>query len=125
MEKLKLCPFCGWGTIVDGGFLNHKCTCNSCGASTKGYPTWEMAVESWNRRPGEADAQLWIPCSKEMPQKEGRYIVTERNIFNNIEVRFRFWKPDCNLWSGDQMNEVLAWCEIPEPWEGAEDAGET
>lgn len=46
----KPCPFCGWGTIVDGGFLDHKCTCNSCGASTKGYPTWELAVDAWNRR---------------------------------------------------------------------------
>ena len=60
----------------------------------------------------------WIPCSKEMPQKKGRYIVTVRNIFDNIEVRFRYWNADCNLWSGDQMDEVLAWCEIPEPWEG-------
>ena len=53
--KLKSCPFCGWGTIVDGGFLNHKCTCNSCGASTKGYPTWGLAMEAWNKRVGEQD----------------------------------------------------------------------
>ena len=52
-EEPKSCPFCGWGTIVDGGFLNHKCTCNACGTSTKGYPTWELAVEAWNRRAGE------------------------------------------------------------------------
>ena len=44
------CPFCGWGTIVDGGFLNYRCTCNACGATTKGYATWELAVEAWNRR---------------------------------------------------------------------------
>lgn len=62
-------------------------------------------------------AQQWIPCSKEMPKKKGRYIVTVRNIFDNIEVRFRYWNADCKLWSGDQMDEVLAWCEIPEPWE--------
>ena len=55
MSELKPCPFCGWGTIVDGGFLNHRCTCNSCGASTKPYPTWELAVEAWNRRVGEQD----------------------------------------------------------------------
>lgn len=61
--------------------------------------------------------ERWIPCSEEMPQKKGRYIVTVRNIFDNIEVRFRYWNADCNLWSGDQMDEVLAWCEIPEPWE--------
>lgn len=50
MSELKPCPFCGWGTIVDGGFLHYKCTCSACGASTKEYPTWELAVEAWNRR---------------------------------------------------------------------------
>ena len=55
MPKLKPCPFCGWRTIVDGGFLNHKCTCNSCGASTKGYPTWELAIKAWNKRAGDSD----------------------------------------------------------------------
>lgn len=52
MSDLKLlpCPFCGWGTIVDGGFLHYRCTCSACGASTKEYPTWELAVEAWNRR---------------------------------------------------------------------------
>lgn len=52
MSELKPlpCPFCGWGTIVDGGFLHYRCTCSACGASTKEYPTWELAVEAWNRR---------------------------------------------------------------------------
>ena len=59
----------------------------------------------------------WNLCSKEMPQKDERYIVTVRDIFDNIKVQFRYWNADCKLWSGDQMDEVLAWCEIPEPWE--------
>ena len=62
----------------------------------------------------------WIPCSKEMPPKKGRYLVTEKDAFDNIKVCFRYWNTDC-LWSGDQMDKVLAWCEIPEPWEGAQD----
>lgn len=66
------------------------------------------------KRPG------WIPCSKEMPPKKGRYLVTEKDAFDNIKVCFRYWNTDC-LWSGDQMDKVLAWCEIPEPWEGAQD----
>ena len=49
-EDPKPCPFCGWGTIVEGGIIGHKCQCNSCGASTKSYPTWELAVKAWNRR---------------------------------------------------------------------------
>lgn len=81
----------------------------------RGFKAGRKVVKPWK----------WTPCSEEMPQKKGRYIVTERNIFDNIEVRFRYWNEDCKLWSGDQMEEVLAWCEIPEPWEGAQDAGET
>lgn len=49
-QSIKPCPFCGWGTIINGGLLNYRCQCNACGATTKGYPTWEMAMEAWNRR---------------------------------------------------------------------------
>lgn len=50
-EQPKTCPFCGWGTIVDGGGLfSHACECNSCGARTKNYRIWEEAVKAWNRR---------------------------------------------------------------------------
>ena len=50
-KELKPCPFCGWGTIVDGGgLLSHACQCNACGAKTKNYKTWEEAIEAWNRR---------------------------------------------------------------------------
>ena len=51
MTELKKCPFCGWGTIADGGgFFSHACECNACHAKTKNYKTWEEAVEAWNRR---------------------------------------------------------------------------
>lgn len=67
----------------------------------------------------------WTPCSKEMPPKDGRYLVTEKDAFEEIRVGFRYWnvqrlrggKIFFDGWSGDQMNEVLAWCELPEPWE--------
>lgn len=50
-EEPKRCPFCGWGTIVEGGLLfTHKCECNGCHASTGSYRTWEDAVKAWNRR---------------------------------------------------------------------------
>ena len=136
MEKLKLCPFCGWGTIVDGGFLNHKCTCNSCGASTKGYPTWEMAVESWNRRPGEADAQQWIPCSEEMPEPNRSVLVQLSDDFvDPIQIMtlniskcegdfFYFWRTQ-EMGINFDMGDVVAWQPIPESWKGAQDGGET
>lgn len=55
-EMLKLaspkpCPFCGWGTIVDGSYLTgHSCACMSCGARTRKTSTWEKAVKLWNTR---------------------------------------------------------------------------
>ena len=69
--------------------------------------------------------QQWIPCSKEMPPKNGRYLVTEKDAFEDIKVRFRYWNTEClwSGWSGDQMDEVLAWCELPKPWEGGQNNG--
>lgn len=47
----KPCPFCGWGTIVDGSYLTgHSCACMSCGARTRKVKTWKEAVELWNVR---------------------------------------------------------------------------
>lgn len=77
----------------------------------RGFEAGRKVVKPWK----------WTPCSEEMPQKDERYIVTVRDRFDNIKVQFRHWNADCNLWSGDQMDDVLAWCEIPEPWEGAQD----
>jgi hypothetical protein len=57
MNQPKRCPFCGWGTIVDvGGFVSHAAGCNSRGARTAKYKTWEEAVKAWNRR--ESDTEL-------------------------------------------------------------------
>lgn len=49
-EELKPCPFCGWGTIVDGGIIKHYCECYACHAKRKPCKTWEEAIEAWNRR---------------------------------------------------------------------------
>lgn len=50
-KQPKTCPFCGWGTIVDGGwFGRYKCECLSCGASTRSFKKWDDAVTAWNRR---------------------------------------------------------------------------
>ena len=46
----KLCPFCGWGTIVDGGIIKHYCECNSCHSKGPTHKTWENAVKAWNTR---------------------------------------------------------------------------
>lgn len=50
ISELKPCPFCGWGTIVDGGLIKHYCECYACHAKGKPCKTWEEAVEAWNRR---------------------------------------------------------------------------
>ena len=54
-EKLKPCPFCGWGTIVEivtfsSLFGYHAIGCNACGARTNPYKTEEEAIAEWNKR---------------------------------------------------------------------------
>ena len=46
----KPCPFCGWGTIVDGGIIKHYCEGNSCHSKGSTHKTWENAVKAWNAR---------------------------------------------------------------------------
>lgn len=49
-KRLKPCPFCGWGTIVDNGIFYHYCECNDCHARTKKYKTKAEAIDAWNMR---------------------------------------------------------------------------
>ena len=80
--KVKPCPFCGWGTIVDGGFLNHRCQCNACGATTKGYPTWELAVDAWNKRERKVSINLneWVKVKLTDLGKDIYYHRVERHL---------------------------------------------
>lgn len=66
MNTLKPCPFCGWRGItiswhiwsnMDGGETqkNYRVECDGCGCTSPyDLPSYESAVEYWNKRYEEA-----------------------------------------------------------------------
>lgn len=38
------------GRVCRNHMFTHACQCNSCGARTKNYRTWEEAAKAWNKR---------------------------------------------------------------------------
>ena len=64
----------------------------------------------------EREEHRWIPVTESLPEKEGAYIVTVRDIFGNGYVT-REWFYG-NEWS---YSYVVAWMPLPKPYkEGAE-----
>lgn len=65
----------------------------------------------------------WHDFSKEMPPKEGEYLVTTQHsdLSTNVSVgvfyfrhAFRRWQ-----WLGEEVaSTVIAWAELPEPYKG-------
>ena len=106
MTELKKCPFCGWGTIVDGGgFFSHACECNACHVKTKNYKTWEEAVEAWNTRKGEAyDTVRPVKSTKDINCSMCQYFLTGNNNYpcnhcsqgrvNHFKLRFKVGEQD-------------------------------
>lgn len=65
-------------------------------------------------------AQCWIPCSERLPE-EGEYYLVTRQYFgwNCTEYReIDIAKCDFNEWN---KANVIAWCELPEPYKGEND----
>ena len=54
MEGLRKCPFCGGNPLGPTDAWPHMITCDTCGASVKGFDFAEdgkrEAAEKWNRR---------------------------------------------------------------------------
>lgn len=78
-----------------------------------------------------SDSGVWIPVSERLPEKSGRYLVTENlcDIIPFIEVleygepafpkqnKKCFYRVDAEY--GDvPYDEVLAWMPLPEPYGG-------
>lgn len=66
-------------------------------------------------------AQRWIPCKTALPKYDGEYLVTKKsfgwNCTEYIETDIaRYEKKD----GWHKAYTVLAWCELPTPWEGGE-----
>ena len=71
-------------------------------------------------------AQRWIPCSERMPEEDGQYLITVKykhvnDSYEDIyaehgEFYYGRWDMFCFGHCGE-VEDILAWCELPEPWE--------
>lgn len=66
-------------------------------------------------------ASQWIPCTERLPEPGEYYLVTKQYLgWNCTEYReIDIAKYDFDGWH--KVNKVLAWCELPKPWEGQEE----
>ena len=64
--------------------------------------------------------QRWIPCKERMPYIDGEYLITKKCFGWGCK---KYYKPDI-AWYGksgwNKADEVIAWCELPEPWKEGE-----
>ena len=68
----------------------------------------DMAIKALQNEP------RWVPCSERLPKENSRYLVTVNwrdEVYVDIDDYY------CYGWD-DYKDEVLAWCELPEPWRG-------
>ena len=80
--------------------------------------------------------QQWISCKDRLPEANGRYLATRGlnacgAMWNRVYIinysdlmgikSERIWW-DGNVGKSDfqKINDVIAWCELPEPWRGEE-----
>ena len=82
--------------------------------------------DAWNQyknypQPG------WIPCSRELPKKDGQYIVTVKyehvDGYEDIYSEHGEWVDghwDAGFGHCGRVEKVLAWQPLPKPWEGEE-----
>jgi hypothetical protein len=82
--------------------------------------TKAMLIQSVKQMDAAQLEQRWIPCSERLPEPGEYYLVTRRFFgWNCTEYReIDIAKYNFDGWH--KANHVLAWCEMPEPWEGDE-----
>lgn len=81
---------------------------------------WRSAYER-----GKRDAQpeqQWIPCKESMPTKNGAYLVSGRWASGKESVGDCDYSKEDGYFHTAWNFDVLAWRELPEPYEGGNDA---
>ena len=67
----------------------------------------------------------WIPVTERLPERYDNYLITTKDEDTDIGTyhpEFKHWSicdADGFMW----MDGVLAWCELPKPWEGGQNNG--
>lgn len=60
----------------------------------------------------------WIRVEDEIPKESGLYLVTEKAWFGNeIHTRYFNRRRDGGFWSGHVDIRVIAWMDLPEPYQ--------
>lgn len=65
----------------------------------------------------EPTVHQWIPCSERLPDKDGRYLVTNNN-WGSDEVSWNIWLTNSDQWLYN--GNPIAWMEFPEAYRGDE-----
>lgn len=86
---------------------------------------WAKRFEPLIKVRGEVEkiplSDRWIPCKERLPEPGEYYLVTRQYFgWNCTEYReIDIAKYDFNGWHKE--GTILAWCELPEPWEGGKE----
>lgn len=98
----------------------------SCENPTEIYIFYEDAVKALNDLPSAQPEQQWIPCSERLPEDERRsYWVCTDNGYQH-ECRWTNVNPSWtnlttdwhwNIFDIPQYSKVIAWMQLPEPYE--------
>lgn len=67
--------------------------------------------------PPAQQGQRWIPVSERLPEKNGRYLVTNTK-WGSYEVDWNIFYKEPNGWLWEEG--VTAWMPLPEPYKGEE-----
>ena len=102
-----------------------------------------MAVEALEQEPNKSEILTgWIPVSERLPEEDGEYLVTVKPTFKNMRNYIKHCDFARNLYLVDEydfvdkkgvagfykydseygyyeMTEVIAWCELPEPYKAS------
>ena len=84
-------------------------------------PTWNDAVSLVGSMPSAQQEPRWIPCSERLPEKSGRYLVTNTRL-GAFEVTWNiFYNGKGEAPEGWLYEDgTIAWMPLPEPYKGEE-----
>ena len=63
----------------------------------------------------------WTLCKDRLPDREDDYIGTVKWWNGEVESDVCRYSPTTGWREDSKLQTVVAWCEFPEPWEGAEE----
>ena len=102
-------------------------SCKKCGLGKDGFLPCDIKDKIKEAPTVGVPHGEWIPCSERLPDKSGKYIVTEKH-FSIDDAKHNGWYQtvvDEAIFSNDKWGrakfiEVLAWMPLPDPYEEGE-----